>query len=335
MATVKEIATKAKVSASTVSRVLNADPELKVSAETRQRILSVAAQLNYQKDSSSKKTDYIGTIAITSWYKKELSLPSLYLRSIRWGVETTLKNAGYRIIRSFFNEEEPNSALADGIIAIGHFDDASLKSLKALKKPLVVLNQNTLNQGISCVTSDYQDSVREIIQHFEKTGHSKIGMLEGLSQDDLAFKLTDPRATTFRQEMSRKKLLNDKWIIQGDYSIESGYQAMKKAIQTLGDDLPTAFFVCSDTMAMGALKALSEANIAVPDRVSLIGFGDNEISRYTTPSLSTVQLATRQIGSIGALTLLNIINGLHTEPVHTITGTQLLLRESSINDTPS
>lgn len=331
MTTIKDIAEQAGVSNSTVSRILNGDKELKVSASTREKVLTIASQLNYKKK-NDKHNEFLGTIAITTWYKKEVSLPSLFLRAIRWGVETTLTNTGYKTIRTFFNEETSNLATIDGIIAIGHFDDQSLYSLKALNKPLVVLNQNTLHANISCVTADYSHSVQNIIQHFINTGHQKIGMIEGESKSDAALNLIDPRSSIFRHEMSRLNLLNEAYIFKGDFSIDSGYHAMKTAIHHLQNDLPSAFFISSDTMAMGALRALSEANIAVPQRVSIIGFGDNEISSYTVPSLSTVAIAARQIGTIGSLTLLNILNGSYTEPIHTVTHTQLVLRESSIND---
>lgn len=331
MTTIKAIAEQAGVSNSTVSRILNGDKGLKVSAATREKVLTIASQLNYKKK-NDKPNDTKGTIAITTWYKKEVSLPSLFLRAIRWGVETTLTNTGYKIVRTFFNEDTPHLSSVDGIIAIGHFDDTSLQSLKALNKPLVVLNQNTLHANISCVTADYSLSVQNIIHHFLDTGHQHIGMIEGESKSDATLHLIDPRSSIFRQEMTRLNLLNENHIFKGDFSIESGYQAMKQAIDTLKDDLPSAFFISSDTMAMGALRALAEAHISVPQRVSIIGFGDNEISTYTVPSLSTVAIAARQIGTVGSLTLLNIINGSYTEPIHIVTHTELILRESSNND---
>lgn len=331
MTTIKDIAEQAGVSNSTVSRILNGDKILKVSAATREKVLNIASQLNYQK--KNDKTDEAkGTIAIMTWYKKEVSLSSLFLRAIRWGVESTLTNSNYKIIRTFFNEENPTPATVDGIIAIGHFDDTSLQSLKALNKPLVVLNQNTLHEDISCVTADYQLSVQNVIQHFLSTGHQSIGMIEGESKSDAALHITDPRSSIFRQEMSKLNLLNEDYIFKGDFNIDSGYQAMLSAIDTLQDNLPTAFFISSDTMAMGALRSLYEKNIAVPQRVSIIGYGDNEVSHYTVPSLSTVSIAARQIGTVGSLTLLNIINGSYTEPIHIVTNTKLVLRESSINE---
>lgn len=104
---------------------------------------------------------------------------------------------------------------------------------------------------------------------------------------------------------------------------------MKTAIETLGPNLPTAFFAISDTMALGALRALNEAQISVPDDISIIGFGDLEVGQYFSPSLSTVQLSKRQMGTLGAMTLQNIMNGIQTDPINIVTATKLVIRESS------
>lgn len=323
MVTIKEIADKSGVSTSTVSRILNSDESLKVSSKTRSRVLEIAEKLNYKKIPFTKQSK--GVIAITNWYTKEMSVTDLYFRSIRWGAETTLKSAGYNIKRYIFNEELPDSQEVDGIIAIGYYDKQELNKLKKIGKPLVIINQNTLSEGISSVSADYQQPVIEIIDYFSNQGHQAIGLIAASNKNEGE----DPRYSAFINEMSNRKLLDTDYIFWGNYSIESGYQAMKNAITVLGEKLPTAFFCISDTMAIGALRALSENNIAVPERVSLIGFGDLEVGKYFSPSLSTVSLATRQMGMYGALTLQNIISGAQTHATHLITSTSLIYRESS------
>lgn len=182
-----------------------------------------------------------------------------------------------------------------------------------------------MSEGISSVSADYQQPVIEIIDYFSNQGHQAIGLIAASNKNEGE----DPRYSAFINEMSNRKLLDTDYIFWGNYSIESGYQAMKNAITVLGEKLPTAFFSISDTMAIGALRALSENNIAVPERVSLIGFGDLEVGKYFSPSLSTVRLATRQMGMYGALTLQNIISGAQTHATHLITSTSIIYRESS------
>lgn len=332
MVTIKEIADEAGVSISTVSRILNADKSLQVSAQTRQKVLEVASKLKYIKP-NSKKSVSAGNILITHWYTDEMKLGDLYYSSIRWGVETTLKNANYHIIRSIFNEDFSDFfdfSEVDGIIAIGGFDKYNLSKLLMANKPLVIINQNTIAQGVSCITADYTSPVKKIVDYFKEQNHTKIGLIDGISNSNHnRHSKLDPRSIAFHQIAKQENVFDEKLIFTGNFSLESGYQAMKTAIEVLGDDLPTAFFVINDVMAIGALRALSEAKISVPDRVSLIGFGDVEVGSFLSPSLSTVQLAQRQMGTLGAMTLQNIINGIQTEPINIVTSTKLILRETT------
>lgn len=328
MATISDIAKTTGVSISTVSRVLNSDETIKVSSATRAKILEAAEMLNYVKPLNRKETSK--KIILSHWYNQELGLTDLYLASVRWGVETHLKSLGYQIVRNIFNEEDPNFEDATGIIAIGGFDEVGIQKLKSPAIPLVIINQNTLKHGISCITADYDSPVKEIITYFKEQGHQKIGLIDGITPfKEGHVQQNDPRATTFKYTMLENNELDESLIFTGDFSIESGYKAMQTAIKTLKDRLPSAFFVISDTMAIGALRALKEANIKVPDEVSIIGFGDLEVGQYFSPSLSTVQLAKRQMGTLGAMTLQNIINGIQTEPINIVTGTKLVIRESS------
>ena len=179
MPTIKEIAELANVSSSTVSRILNGDESIQVSLETRKRVLSVAEKLNYIVKSNKNTNNAIGTIAITNWYTKEITLADLFMRSILWGLESTLKTAGYKIIRSDFNDSLPDKNTIDGIIAVGEYHGKNLQQLRNLNKPLVIINQDTLYEDISCVTIDFKYSVTKIIEYFEQEGHEKIGMIEG------------------------------------------------------------------------------------------------------------------------------------------------------------
>lgn len=99
---------------------------------------------------------------------------------------------------------------------------------------------------------------------------------------------------------------------------------MIQSIDTLKEDLPTAFFINSDTMAIGALRALNERQIPCPEQVRIIGFGNVEVGNYMTPKLSTVELNASQMGTYGAILIQSIMNGQQNTPVNIITGTKLL-----------
>ena len=250
------------------------------------------------------------------------------MRSILWGLESTLKTAGYKIIRSDFNDSLPDKNTIDGIIAVGEYHGKNLQQLRNLNKPLVIINQDTLYEDISCVTIDFKYSVTKIIEYFEQEGHEKIGMIEGKNKYSLKNHIMDPRAKTFRDEMKKRGKLNEDYIFLGDFSIDSGYQQMIQAIDTLKEDLPTAFFINSDTMAIGALRALNERQIPCPEQVRIIGFGNVEVGNYMTPKLSTVELNASQMGTYGAILIQSIMNGQQNTPVNIITGTKLLIKET-------
>lgn len=325
MTTIKDIAKAAKVSPATVSRILKNDLNLHVNPDTRARVLATADQLNYQTK-SSKRSNFGKEIAILNLYRKNATTSELYFRSIIWGIETTLKNAGYGVSHLDLEEEIPHSKNFQAFIAVGYSSDQHLLQVKQLGKPLVVISHDSLALNISCVTVDYTNSILSLLSHLENLGHKRIGLLAGTSPSQV--NRMDSRTRAYIQFQTERQTLDENLIFHGDFSMESGYQAMSQAIQKLQDQLPTAIIASSDTMAVGALRALTEHHIPVPDQVQLVGFGDLELGQYLSPSLSTIQPATRQMGITGALTIINLLSGIQTTPVNIVTGTRYISRET-------
>ncbi|MDY0404813.1 substrate-binding domain-containing protein [Virgibacillus sp. 179-BFC.A HS] len=114
----------------------------------------------------------------------------------------------------------------------------------------------------------------------------------------------------------------------GSFSVDSGYQLMKQAVEQLGDLLPTAFLVGSDTMAVGCLRALHELGIAVPNRVSMIGVNDMTIE-YTYPSLSSLKVYTEIMGETAVDALLERMDGRNIGK-RIYVATELILRGSVV-----
>ena len=300
MATIKDIAEKAGVSQSTVSRVLNLDETLSVSEDTRSRIFRIAEDLHYQKKShktAPQPVEGSHKIVIFEWYTREEELDDLYYYAIRIGLERQAQELGYEIIRIFSKDDWSLMQEADGIIALGKFSPKTIQDLESYGKPLIFVDSNTLYLGHSCVTTDLEDSVIMVLDHFLEKGHEDIGLLVGREQTaDAIPLLTDPRQRTFQQYLTAKGLYQERFVAVGEFSTESGYQLMEQLIQALGKELPTAFFMASDALAIGALRSLQEHQIAVPDRVSLISFNDTSIAKYVYPALSTVTVYTEEMG---------------------------------------
>ncbi|WP_369350988.1 LacI family DNA-binding transcriptional regulator [Streptococcus hillyeri] len=332
MATLKDIARLANVSQATVSRVLNRDESLSVGQETRHRILAIADELGYtkhQKSTNSSKTKQ--KIAILQWYSEQEELNDLYYYAIRMGIEKRAQELDYDIVR-FFNDSIPtNSTDICGLIAIGKFSKNQLRKLAKLSFQLVFVDSDTLSLGYSCITTDFEYAVKSVIDDFSHKKLTPIGMLAGQEiTTDQKETLSDPRLTFFQQYAVNKGLSNRDLIFQGNFSTQSGYDLMKKAISTLGEQLPPAFFIANDTMAIGALRALHEEKIAVPEQVSLISFNDTPLTRQVFPLLSSVTVHTHEMGRT-AVDILNrqLINS-NTVPTMTRLATTLTIRDSSL-----
>lgn len=298
MATIKDIAHAAGVSSATVSRVLNQDQAMSVSEETRTKIFTIAEQLGYKKSKkTNKRSKSSHRIAIIEWYTEQEELDDLYYYSIRLGAEKRAQELGYEIIRIFNNDSMAQLENIDGIVAIGKFSPDKIKELEAYSDNLVFVDSDTLNYGHSCVTTDFENSVINVIDYFINNGLKKIGMIAGQeTSSDKSTLLSDPRLNTFKSYLQQLKLYDPNLIEIGSFSSEAGYKIMKKFIIELGDNLPQAFFAANDALASGALRALQEAKIPVPESVSLISFNDTSLAKYMYPKLSTVTVFTEEMG---------------------------------------
>ena len=182
MATIKDIAEKAGVSQATVSRVLNLDETLSVSEDTRSRIFRIAEELHYQKKNRKVAAQPVldsHKIVIFEWYTREEELDDLYYYAIRIGLERQAQELGYEIIRIFSKDDWSLMQEADGIIALGKFSPKTIQDLESYGKPLIFVDSNTLYLGHSCVTTDLEDSVIMVLDHFLEKGHEDIGLLVG------------------------------------------------------------------------------------------------------------------------------------------------------------
>ena len=334
MATIKDIAEKAGVSQSTVSRVLNLDESLSVSEDTRNRIFRIAEELHYQKKSRKTAPQPVldsHKIVIFEWYTREEELDDLYYYAIRIGLERQAQELGYEIIRIFSKDDWSLMKEADGIIALGKFSPKTIQDLESYGKPLIFVDSNTLYLGHSCVTTDLEDSVIMVLDHFLEKGHEEIGLLVGQEEtaDETPLQM-DPRQRTFQQYLTAKGFYQERFVAVGQFSTESGYQLMEQLIQGLGNELPTAFFMASDALAVGALRSLQEHQIAIPDRVSIISFNDTSIAKYVFPALSTVTVYTEEMGKQAIQMLRQIFQGAQPSvPYMVKLATKLTIRDSS------
>lgn len=333
MATIKEIAELAKVSSATVSRVLNYDKSLSVSEETKERIFKIAKNVNYKKNNRKAKEKQ-KKLALIEWYSQKEELDDLYYYSIRLGIEKAARNSGYQIVRYFQSEVSDNLKDTAGILAIGKFSKEQQDRMYNYNPNIVFVDCDTLASGYNCVVTDFYNSVVNLLNNFIENNQKKIGMLAGEEHTmDFAENLIDPRLVAFKSYLTNYNLYHSKYVYVGKFTVESGYQMMKQALVELKNDLPQAFFAANDSIAVGALRALNEANIAVPKKVSIISFNDTSIAKYVSPSLSSICVDTEEMGRTGLMLLEEFAAGknkLKRSPRKITIGTRLVVRESSL-----
>lgn len=331
MATIRDIATKAGVSSATVSRVLNYDNKLSVSEATRKRIFATAKELNYTKY-KDKQNKSKGRIAVTQWYTENQELEDLYYLDIRINAENALYRYGYEPIRLFHNEELNENEEIAGTIAIGKFSAQQIDKIVARNPNVVFADMDTLSCDYDCVVTDVANPVKRALAHFIQVGLTDIGLITGREEtSDGQREITDQRTKVFQRYLTEKGLYQPEFVFNGKFTVDSGYQMMRKAIKTLGSRLPHAFFIASDILAIGCNKALQEAHLAVPQRISLIGYNDITLAKYLSPSLSTIKVTTGEIGRQSVRLLMERLNKKRTLPQKVQLGAKLILRDSSLN----
>jgi LacI family transcriptional regulator len=330
MATIKDIAEKVGVSISTVSRVLNYDTTLSVSDNTKKRIFEVAEELSYKKR-KNRKGNSQKRIAFIHWYTEKEELDDLYYMSIRLGIEKRCEYHDIQLVKYFQdNYQEIEIEDIEGIIAVGKFSKKQVEELYKVSKEIVFADFCPDDDTFDSVVVDFEKATRKVVDYFIKKGHDQIGYIGGQEAfKDQTASIDDPREKTFRMYLSSKGLLHENFIYKNRFTVNDGYMLMKKAIEELGHNLPTAFFVGNDSMAIGCLRALHEEKIDVPGRVSIIGVNDISVSKYVYPPLSTVKVYTELMGEAAVDLLMERLTSDRTVPKKVLISTKLTIRQSS------
>ncbi|WP_416148788.1 LacI family DNA-binding transcriptional regulator [Salipaludibacillus sp. HK11] len=295
MTTIKDIADKVGVSIATVSRVLNYDTKLSVNDKTKNKIFEVAEELSYTK--RRKRKPAFRRIAFLHNKTKEEELHDIYYMAILVGIEERANNSKIQLLKFLKEDDKKIPSDIDGIIILGDISQKQVEFLKTVSSNLVFIDCYQDFDNCDAVLIDFEKVTNQILNYFISKGHKNIGYLGGYeTYQGLIPPIQEKREKHYRNFMIEKNLLDEKNIYIGKFTDKSGYTLMKQAIIDLKDELPSAFYAGSDPIAIGALKALQEEKIDLPERVSIIGVNDISISKYIYPSLSTVRIETELMG---------------------------------------
>lgn len=326
MATIRDIAKQAGVSPATVSRVLNYDQELSVAQETKQRIFEVAEALNYTKHKRANKVGK-SVIRLVQWYDEAEELADLYYLSIRLGIEKKAEELNVQIRREAVNEL--SEIQVSGTIALGKFDAEQIRQLKQIDENLLLVDFDGMNMGLNSLVVDFDQSMDLVIDHFIRHGHQKIGILSGEEKTKHNLQpIEDPRLMAFKLKLKQLNLYRPEFTMTAAFSMEAGKAAMTSFL-TEAQEIPDALFASSDALAVGAMQAIQEAGLQIPEDISVIGFNDVSVAKYVSPALSTIKVETEWMGELAVSTVLDLAKEYSPVPRKIMLGTTLIQREST------
>lgn len=326
--TIKDIAKKAAVSATTVSRVLNNKPD--VGDGTRAKILKIIDEMDYNPNRIARglvmqKTNTIGLII------PDISNP--FFPEIARGIEDKAQKMGYSVI--FFNTDNHldrekkavelfKSKQVDGlIVSLSLGNEAVLENLKAADYPVVQIDRSVLNDTYPLVSIDNQKSAYQMVEYMIKKGYRKIAHISG----DLNTTTARARMKGYKKALRDYNIeLNNDYIVEGNYTQHSGFEAAQKLLKL--KTRPAAVFAANDLSAAGVYKALFAAGLKIPNEIAVGGHDDINTASLLRPELTTMRQPKYSMGEQAAAVLLKMINNQQLEIEDQILKTNLMIRES-------
>lgn len=330
--TLEDIAEQAGVSRSTVSRVVN--NQSNVSNKVRERVLNVIQTTNFHPNAAAR------TLASQRSWMIGLVLPlsvsffftDPYYPNLTKGIAQACNQNNYTL--SFFlvgNKEDEDKmyprisrkGFLDGVLVQSghHGDQQVIGTMIDLKIPMVVIGRPFRTDNVTYVDIDNINSSYNAVSHLVRLGRKRIATITGPNNSTVGI----DRLEGYRKAISERNLSYDEnLVVEGDFTEAGGYYGMQKILSYK----PDAVFAASDVMAIGAMRAINEAKLRIPDDVAVIGFDDLPISSYSNIQLTTVRQPIVQSGILTVETLIDLIENGINQPRHIIMDTELIIRDT-------
>ncbi|WP_038784308.1 LacI family DNA-binding transcriptional regulator [Burkholderia pseudomallei] len=333
-----QVAQLAGVSRTTVSFVLNGITGMGISEETRNRVLAAARKLGYVPNAMARSlaSGSTKTIALLMPYGDHIHVDvDAYLPRFLAGLSAACHATGYKVILEPVKESHRpgafldlvNSGRIDGLVVLNprKLDDGHLHELAHKGFPLVVFGSNlTETKSMCAIGIDNRSAAQRATEHLLHLGHERIAHI-GFASDD--YQVVRDRLDGFRLAMETRGLdVRPEWIAFADYSAQSGYEAMRKMLAQ--PSRMTALFAGNDTVAFGAMAAIRDVGLRVPDDLAVVGYDDIPLAAFATPPLTTVRTEPFKEGNDAAATLLGLIAGNPVDGLHSRGLAPLIVRQS-------
>lgn len=322
LATIRDVAARAGVSVATVSRELNGIGPMREA--TSKRVQAAVRALKYVPHAAAR------SLSMRRTHTLGVLLPEVhgeFFSEVIRGIDVAARGRGYHILvsGSHSDAEEMSAMLlalrgrVDGLIVMS--PDLGLGPIsRALAPDTPVALLNCAASGRRTIRIDNYNGARGMTGHLLSLGHRRIAFITGPARNaDAAERLRGYRETLGSQ--------NAPIEIDGDFTEDSGYRGVPSILDMA--PRPTAIFAANDAMAIGALLALREAHVRVPEDMALAGFDDIPMARYLTPPLTTVRVETAEMGRRAVDYLVNTLEtGGNGSRKHDLIATTLVVRES-------
>ncbi|WP_236610719.1 LacI family DNA-binding transcriptional regulator [Verminephrobacter aporrectodeae] len=328
MPTLADLAAAAGVSTMTVSRALNNQPG--ISPRTRDIILKVASEKGYTSNRvaqklSSGQSRVIGVIAL------QLELP--FIIGVVSSVVRAAAAAGNEVLIYSHPEREkqPSSSVlhllqqfTDGAVALPPYHDGFVEALARGRFPVAMVDSPIDHADLSCVACDDYGGARSAMKHLADLGHKRIAFIDGVEKLGSA----KERLRAYHEAVAVHGLARDPALLVPGHFSHAGGHAAALALLALRKR-PTAIFAANDLSAFGAMAALQEQGLKIPQDMSVVGFDDAPAALHVHPALTTVRQPMEGIGRAAVSTLLSQIAGLAPDSVRVTLPTELMVRQST------
>jgi len=334
--TINDVAKYAGVSIKTVSRVTNKEPSVKQA--TIDKVNQAITALNYQPNLAARNLASTSSYVIGFIYDNP---NAYYVIDMQNGILSACKDRGFELLIHPCNAKSEticdelttmvkHARLAGLVVTPPMSEDpnilAALDQIGANYVKIIAGEKIINSNGLTVLVNDQRGAV-EITQHLIDLGHKHIAFLSG----DLQHESTKERLLGFKKALKNNSLiLNTDWVLEGEYSFESGLAGANKLIAMA--KRPTAIVACNDEIAAGALFAARLAGLDIPTELSIVGFEDSPFSRQTWPKLTTVHQPNIEIAQIATQLLIDKRKNQTTETFRCFTPTPVI-RNSTTSPT--
>ncbi|MCU9612602.1 LacI family transcriptional regulator [Caldibacillus lycopersici] len=336
MLTIYDIAKKAGVSASTVSKVLNGRPG--VGKKTIEKVKQITEELGYYPNSiarglATKKSKTVGVFFedhLNSGFRHP------FLQDILASFKDVIGAHGYDLI--FFTNNHPDNHVetfeararhrnVDGLFLMGiPRTDKNLDAIIASNIPCISIDLDLCGPRANYICSDNIGGAASAVEYFISKGHKKIACIT----DFFATKPGEDRLVGYLRAMEKHGLsLKKEWIARSDFSDQGGLLSTRKLLDS--DPSLTAIFCAGDMMALGAMRAIKEKGLAVGKDISIIGFDNISLLSYVTPSLTTVSQKKEAMGEMAAKELIKLMEDPYYRADPITIETELIIRDTVCN----